>query len=98
VHGRSIVHAVAQEPDDVSRLLERPDDPLFLIGIDLDEQVRLLCRRPETVLVKGGQIASWVAARALSPVMSLSFTPSRDSCSRVAATSARGRSKNVRNP
>ena len=45
VHGGRVVDAVAQKADDVPHLLERQDDPLLLIRIDLDEEIACARRR-----------------------------------------------------
>ena len=91
VHRRRVVDAVAEEADDVPGLLERQDDPLLLIGIDLRERSR--CARPsperfvvELVELRAGQHAIRRADRPparraarpgwLSPVMILTATPS----------------------
>ena len=52
VHRRRVVHAVPQEPDDVPHLLQGEDDPLLLVRIDLDEQVGLLRRPPERLVLE----------------------------------------------
>ena len=39
MHGRRVVHAVAEKADDVPHLLDRQDDPFLLIRIDLHEEI-----------------------------------------------------------
>jgi len=58
VHGWSVVHAVAEKADDVSLLLHRQDDSLFLVGTDLDEQIRAFGRGRIRVPVAAA--SSWV--------------------------------------
>ena len=52
VHRGRVVDAVAEEADDVAGLLQREDDAFLLIRIDLDEQVGLLGRVPQRLVVQ----------------------------------------------
>ena len=55
---RRIVHAVAEQPDDVSGLLQRRDDALLLVRIDFDEAIGELHHVPERLVMERIELAS----------------------------------------
>ena len=57
VHRRRVVDAVAQEADDVAHLLQRQDDALLLVRIDLDEEVGPLRGAPQRLVVQLVELA-----------------------------------------
>ena len=52
VHGRRVVDAVAEEPDDVAGPLQRQDDAFLLSRIDFREYVGLLDGVPQRAVVQ----------------------------------------------
>ena len=113
VHRRRIVDAVAEKSDDVPHLLRGKDDPFLLIGIDLDEQIRLFDRVPERGVVQRSRArgrragdsdrsptspATCRATRRLSPVMTLTDTPSAARLAIASRTPSLGMSRNVTKP
>ena len=58
MHGRRIVHAVAEKADDVPHLLDRQDDPLLLIGIHLHEQIGGLGDSPQRFVRQSLQVGA----------------------------------------
>ena len=58
VHGRRIVDAVAEKADHVSHPLRGKDDSLFLIGIDLGKEVRVVNGAPERGTVQAVKLAT----------------------------------------
>ena len=114
VHRRRVVDAVAEEADDVAHLLQREDDPLLLIRIDLDEEVGALGRAPERLVVqlvellrrsararvrRPTSLATCCATSRASPVMTLTGDAELRRARRPRRRDAfLGRSRKVRKP
>ena len=68
VHRRRIVHAVAEEADDVPIFLSDEDDALLLVRVDLDEQIRALRVAPQRLVVQSSSSAPVSTCSCLRPM------------------------------
>ena len=77
VESRSIIDAVAEVSNHISRRAKRKNDPIFLVGFDLCEDIHVIGARAKRIVTHPAKVAAGEQPRILQPDVSPLFADLR---------------------